>query len=63
MDLRRIIEMAIPVYLFLKDEGGSVIKSSVDIAGRENSIEVLGLHHLIIFPTNDSSGRAKILSN
>ncbi|WP_342754499.1 type VI secretion system tube protein TssD [Pantoea sp. MBD-2R] len=50
--------MAIPVYLFLKDDGGSVIKGSVDIAGRENSIEVLGLHHLISFPTNDSSGRA-----
>ena len=47
--------MAIPVYMFLKDDGDRLIKGSVDIAGRENSIEVLGLHHLISLPSNGSN--------
>lgn len=37
--------MAIPVYLFLKDDGGNVIKGSVDVRDREGSIEVLGDQH------------------
>ena len=35
--------MAIPAYLWLKDDGGADIKGSVDVQGREGSIEVEGL--------------------
>ncbi|SQC93497.1 Uncharacterised protein [Cedecea neteri] len=37
--------MAIPAYLWLKDDGGSEIKGSVDIETREGSIEVLSFGH------------------
>lgn len=33
--------MAIPAYLWLKDDGGADIKGSVDIYGREGSIEII----------------------
>jgi type VI secretion system secreted protein Hcp len=33
--------MAIPVYLWLKDDGGADIKGSVDVKDREGSIEVV----------------------
>ena len=35
--------MAIPAYLWLKDDGGADIKGSVDVQGREGSIEVVAL--------------------
>lgn len=38
--------MAIPAYLWLKDDGGADIKGSVDVEGREHSIEILGFVHL-----------------
>jgi len=34
--------MAIPAYLWLKDDGGASIKGSVNIFDREGSIEVQG---------------------
>ncbi|EKQ7051793.1 type VI secretion system tube protein Hcp, partial [Escherichia coli] len=37
--------MAIPAYLWLKDDGGADIKGSVDVKDREGSIEVLGFGH------------------
>ncbi|WP_313112386.1 type VI secretion system tube protein TssD [Pseudescherichia sp.] len=49
--------MAIPVYLFLKDDGGNVIAGSADVKGREGSIEALGLHHMISIPTDNASGK------
>jgi len=49
--------MAIPVYLFLKDNAGNIIKGAVDIQGRENSIEVLGLHHQVSLPSDNASGK------
>ncbi|HDU5182392.1 TPA: type VI secretion system tube protein Hcp [Klebsiella pneumoniae subsp. pneumoniae] len=49
--------MAIPVYLFLTDDGGNVIKGSVDVRDREGSIEVLGLHHMVSIPTDSASGK------
>ncbi|MFZ4832495.1 type VI secretion system tube protein TssD [Rouxiella sp. Mn2063] len=49
--------MAIPVYLFLIDDGGNAIKGSVDIRTREGSVEVLGIHHSINIPTDDNTGR------
>lgn len=48
--------MAIPVYLWLKDDGGSEIKGDVSIVKREGSIEVLALEHEVAIPTDDSSG-------
>ncbi|CNL05291.1 Hcp family type VI secretion system effector [Yersinia pseudotuberculosis] len=49
--------MAIPVYLRLKDFGGADIKGSVDVIGREGSIEVVGLDHDISIPTDDNTGK------
>ncbi len=39
--------MAIPVYLWLKDDGGADIHGLVDVRGRKNSIEVLDIEHCI----------------
>ncbi|HDG1702141.1 TPA: type VI secretion system tube protein Hcp [Kluyvera ascorbata] len=44
--------MAIPVYLWLKDDGGSDIKGSVDVKDREGSIEVNGFVHNLRLPTD-----------
>ena len=33
--------MAIPAYMWLKDDGGSAIKGSVDVHGREDSVEIV----------------------
>lgn len=33
--------MAIPAYLWLKDDGGNPIKGSVNVQNREGSIEIL----------------------
>ncbi len=43
--------MAIPAYLWLKDDGGVDIKGAVDVQDREGSIEVLGFSHGLHLPT------------
>ncbi|MDM7095753.1 type VI secretion system tube protein Hcp, partial [Enterobacter hormaechei] len=43
--------MAIPVYLFLTDDGGTKITGSVDVCYREGSIEVTGFTHNLRLPT------------
>ncbi|MGV6397520.1 Hcp family type VI secretion system effector [Pseudomonas caspiana] len=48
--------MAIPAYLWLKDDGGSDIKGSVQVLGRQGSIEVLGFGHGLYLPTDSSTG-------
>ena len=53
--------MAIPAYLWLKDDGGADIKGSVDIHGREGSIEIIGLNHGVMQPTDKHSGKAASL--
>lgn len=50
--------MAIPAYLWLKDDGGLQIRGSVSIANREGSIEVLGFGHGVYLPTDPSTGKA-----
>lgn len=50
--------MAIPAYLWLKDDGGAAIRGSVDVAGREGSIEIQGLNHGVSLPTDDVTGRS-----
>ncbi|WP_241574177.1 type VI secretion system tube protein TssD [Rosenbergiella nectarea] len=50
--------MAIPVYLWLEDDGGVPIKGSVDVIGREGSIEVSELMHSVEQPTDFLTGKA-----
>jgi len=50
--------MAIPAYLFLKDDGGANIKGSVDVKNREGSIEVTGFSHNLSSPTDAFTGKA-----
>ncbi len=49
--------MAIPAYLWLKDDGGAEIKGSVDVAKREGSIEILGFGHAVSLPTDPATGK------
>lgn len=49
--------MPIPVYLWLKDDAGNDIKGSVDVRGRENSIELHMFHHAVTLPTDHYSGK------
>lgn len=49
--------MAIPAYLWLKDDGGTKIKGSVDVSGREGSIEILGFGHGLYLPTDNNTGK------
>jgi len=48
--------MAIPAYLWIKDEQGAAVKSTVTIKGREGSAEVLAFHHEIYIPSDKDSG-------
>ncbi|WP_338922838.1 Hcp family type VI secretion system effector [Pseudomonas silesiensis] len=49
--------MAIPVYLWLKDDGGALIRGSVDVHMREGSIEVLALDHSVYSATDNNTGK------
>lgn len=49
--------MAIPAYLWLKDDGGALIKGSVDVNGRERSIEVTSFSHNVNIPTDGNTGK------
>ncbi|TDN57661.1 type VI secretion system secreted protein Hcp [Scandinavium goeteborgense] len=49
--------MAIPAYLWLKDDGGADIKGSVDVWGRESSIEIHGFGHGLHLPTDNNTGK------
>jgi type VI secretion system secreted protein Hcp len=49
--------MAIPAYLFLKDDGGADIKGSVDVKDREGSIEILSFGHGLHIPTDSATGK------
>lgn len=49
--------MAIPVYLWLQDDGGTVIKGSVNVHTREGSVEVIALDHSIYIPTDNNTGK------
>lgn len=48
--------MAIPAYMWLKDEQGNDIQGSVNVTGREGSIEVLEFNHSIYIPTDNDTG-------
>jgi type VI secretion system secreted protein Hcp len=49
--------MPIPAYMRLKDDGGSDIKGSVTVQGREGSIEVVGFSHGINLPVDSNTGK------
>ncbi|MBB1199011.1 type VI secretion system tube protein Hcp [Enterobacteriaceae bacterium 89] len=49
--------MAIPVHLWLKDDGGSLIRGSSDVMDREGSIELRGLTHNLSIPTDGATGK------
>lgn len=49
--------MPIPAYMWLKDETGADIKGSVDVAGREGSIEVIEFKHEVRIPTDPDTGK------
>lgn len=53
--------MAIPAYLWLKDDGGADIRGSVDVKGREGSIEITGINHDVMQPTDRHTGKATSL--
>ncbi|MGG7521640.1 Hcp family type VI secretion system effector [bacterium BS0013] len=49
--------MAIPVYLWLIDDAGNQVKGSVDVHGREGSIEIVELMHSVDLPTDNLTGK------
>lgn len=49
--------MAIPAYLWLKDDGGATIRGSVDVKDREGSIEIFGFGHDLHLPTDNNTGK------
>lgn len=49
--------MAIPVYLWLQDDGGAAIKGSVNVQNREGSIEVVSQDHSVYIPTDNNTGK------
>jgi len=49
--------MPTPAYVWFKDDQGSDIKGSVQIAGREGSCEVMEFAHDLHIPTDPHNGR------
>lgn len=49
--------MATPVHLWLKDDGGAIIRGSSDVMDREGSIELRGLTHNLSIPTDGATGK------
>lgn len=48
--------MAIPAYMWLKDDQGNEVKGSVSVADREGSIEILHFDHELRIPTDNDTG-------
>ena len=49
--------MAVPVHLWLKDDGGANIRGSSDVRDREGSIELRSIHHNLSIPTDSNTGK------
>lgn len=49
--------MAIPVHMWIKDDGGAVIRGGSDVMNREGSIELRGIHHNLSIPTDSNTGK------
>lgn len=52
--------MAIPAYMWLKNDGGANIRGSVDVQEREGSIEINGFSHNISLPTDPMTGKVTV---
>lgn len=52
--------MPIPLYMWLKDDGGADIQWSVDVQDREGSIEIIGMSHGINLPVYGSNCRYRL---
>ncbi len=48
--------MAIPAYMWIKDDQGNEIKSTSMVKGREYSSEIIGVRHKIYIPTDSDTG-------
>jgi len=46
--------MAIPIYLWLYEKEGRLLKGSVEVTGREGSIELIGMQHDLFLPTENT---------
>jgi len=55
--LHGVCIMAIPVYLWLTDDGGANIRGSVDVRDREGSVEITGFVHNLRLPTDAFTGK------
>ncbi|MCI1679170.1 MAG: type VI secretion system tube protein Hcp [Ewingella americana] len=49
--------MAVPIHLWLTDDGGAIIRGSSDVRAREGSIELRGLIHNLSIPTDSNTGK------
>lgn len=49
--------MAIPSHLWLRDDGGALIKGSSDVMNREQSIEIINFGHGLYLPTDGNTGK------
>ncbi len=49
--------MPIPAYMWLKDDGGSAIKGSVTVQGREGSVEIISFGHGLTLPVDGNAGK------
>lgn len=49
--------MPIPAYMWLKDDGGSLIKGSADVQGREGCIETIGFSQGLNIPVDNTNGK------
>jgi len=43
--------------MFIKDDGGAVIRGGSDVMHREGSIELRGVQHLLSIPTDNNTGK------
>jgi type VI secretion system secreted protein Hcp len=48
--------MAIPAYMWLKDDGGADIKGSSTVQKREGSVEIIGFGHGVNLPVDNKTG-------
>ncbi|MFJ2995623.1 Hcp family type VI secretion system effector [Pandoraea sp. NPDC087047] len=50
--------MGIPAHLWLKDGGGTAIKGSSTVSGRDGSIEVISFSHGLRLPIDSQNGKS-----
>ena len=48
--------MAVPGYMWMRDEYGNPIEGTATVSGRERSVEILGFKHKIYIPNDRDTG-------